>query len=162
MFRRQTRHGPARVLRARPLFTGDAQGVTDPSRCARSSPRIHRCVRGKQARGLWTACLSARHDLSRVIESESPLKGPSQTIKSHHIVGGLARPPEVRTGRALRELFKDEVRGRGGRVLGMGQGAARPPAFPRNGMGVRILGEVTAMRWPCLRWPDLRVAGGRS
>jgi GMP synthase (glutamine-hydrolysing) len=52
-----------------------------------------------------------------VIESIS-VNGPSATIKSHHNVGGLARLYETRSGRALRMLFKDEVR-RVGKSLGM-------------------------------------------
>ena len=51
-----------------------------------------------------------------VIESSS-VKGPSQTIKSHHNVGGLPRAMKLKLIEPLRDLFKDEVR-RIGRDLG--------------------------------------------
>ena len=44
-----------------------------------------------------------------VIESVS-VKGPSQTIKSHHNVGGLPERMHLKLVEPLRELFKDEVR----------------------------------------------------
>lgn len=91
-----------------------------------------------------------------VIESVSPLKGPSQTIKSHHNVGGL--PPDLKFElvEPLRELFKDEVRAVG-RVLGMDNELLDRQPFPGPGMGVRILGEVTAERVSLLQQADLRV-----
>src|ERR1035441_5897401 len=52
-----------------------------------------------------------------VIESSS-VKGPSQTIKSHHNVGGLPADMKLKLIEPLRDLFKDEVR-RIGRDLGM-------------------------------------------
>ena len=52
-----------------------------------------------------------------VIESSS-VKGPSQTIKSHHNVGGLPANMKLKLIEPLRDLFKDEVR-RIGRDLGM-------------------------------------------
>ena len=57
-----------------------------------------------------------------VIESSS-VKGPSQTIKSHHNVGGLPATMKLKLIEPLRDLFKDEVR-RIGRDLG---DAARDP-----------------------------------
>ncbi|MDD4017064.1 MAG: glutamine-hydrolyzing GMP synthase [Kiritimatiellae bacterium] len=91
-----------------------------------------------------------------VIESVSPLKGPSQTIKSHHNVGGL--PPDLKFElvEPLRELFKDEVRAVG-RVLGMDAELLDRQPFPGPGMGVRILGEVTAERVALIQQADLRV-----
>src|SRR5262249_30110065 len=52
-----------------------------------------------------------------VIESIS-VKGPSQTIKSHHNVGGLPERMKLKLVEPLRELFKDEVR-RVGMELGL-------------------------------------------
>ena len=45
-----------------------------------------------------------------VIESLSPLGGPSVTIKTHHNVGGLPERLPFKLLEPLRELFKDEVR----------------------------------------------------
>ena len=77
-----------------------------------------------------------------VIESSSKKGGPSQTIKSHHNVGGLPEDLKFELVEPLRDLFKDEVRAVG-RVLGIdGELLDRQP-FPGPGLGVRILGEVT-------------------
>ena len=77
-----------------------------------------------------------------VIESRSPRKGPSQTIKSHHNVGGLPDDLKFELVEPLKELFKDEVRAVG-RVMGMADELLDRQPFPGPGLGVRILGEVT-------------------
>ncbi|HEY1964446.1 MAG TPA: glutamine-hydrolyzing GMP synthase, partial [Acidobacteriaceae bacterium] len=79
-----------------------------------------------------------------VIESSS-VKGPSQTIKSHHNVGGLPETMKLKLIEPLRDLFKDEVR-RIGRDLGMPEEILERQPFPGPGLAVRILGEVTAER----------------
>ena len=91
-----------------------------------------------------------------VIESRSPRKGPSQTIKSHHNVGGL--PPDLKFElvEPLKELFKDEVRAVG-RVMGMADELLDRQPFPGPGLGVRILGEVTEEKVKLLQQADLRV-----
>ncbi len=77
-----------------------------------------------------------------VIESSS-VRGPSQTIKSHHNVGGLPEHMKMKLIEPLRDLFKDEVR-RIGRDLGMPEDILGRQPFPGPGLAVRILGEVTA------------------
>src|SRR5262245_51859266 len=76
-----------------------------------------------------------------VIESVS-VKGPSQTIKSHHNVGGLPDRMHLKLIEPLRELFKDEVR-RVGAELGLPEEMVWRQPFPGPGLGVRIMGEVT-------------------
>ena len=76
-----------------------------------------------------------------VIESVS-VKGPSQTIKSHHNVGGLPERMHLKLVEPLRELFKDEVR-RVGAELGLPEDMVWRQPFPGPGLGVRIMGEVT-------------------
>ena len=87
-----------------------------------------------------------------VIESSS-VKGPSQTIKSHHNVGGLPETMKLRLIEPLRDLFKDEVR-RIGRDLGMPEEILERQPFPGPGLAVRILGEVTAERVALLQEAD--------
>jgi GMP synthase (glutamine-hydrolysing) len=87
-----------------------------------------------------------------VIESSS-VKGPSQTIKSHHNVGGLPEDMELKLIEPLRDLFKDEVR-RIGRDLGMPEDILQRQPFPGPGLAVRILGEVTAERVALLQQAD--------
>jgi GMP synthase (glutamine-hydrolysing) len=76
-----------------------------------------------------------------VIESVS-LKGPSQTIKSHHNVGGLPERMHLKLVEPLRELFKDEVR-RVGMQLGLPEDMIWRQPFPGPGLAVRIMGEIT-------------------
>jgi GMP synthase (glutamine-hydrolysing) len=76
-----------------------------------------------------------------VIESVS-VKGPSQTIKSHHNVGGLPERMKLKLVEPLRELFKDEVR-RVGHELGLPEDMVWRQPFPGPGLAVRIMGEIT-------------------
>jgi GMP synthase (glutamine-hydrolysing) len=76
-----------------------------------------------------------------VIESIS-VKGPSQTIKSHHNVGGLPERMHLKLIEPLRELFKDEVR-RVGMQLGLPEDMVWRQPFPGPGLAVRIMGEIT-------------------
>ena len=87
-----------------------------------------------------------------VIESSS-VKGPSQTIKSHHNVGGLPETMKLKLIEPLRDLFKDEVR-RIGRDLGMPEDILQRQPFPGPGLAVRIVGEVTAERVAILQEAD--------
>jgi GMP synthase (glutamine-hydrolysing) len=87
-----------------------------------------------------------------VIESSS-VKGPSQTIKSHHNVGGLPDTMKLKLIEPLRDLFKDEVR-RIGRDLGMPADILERQPFPGPGLAVRILGEITPERVALLQEAD--------
>ena len=91
-----------------------------------------------------------------VIESSS-VKGPSQTIKSHHNVGGLPENMKLKLIEPLRDLFKDEVR-RVGRDLGMPEEVLERQPFPGPGLAVRILGEITPERVEILQNADDIVA----
>ena len=73
---------------------------------------------------------------------ESGLGGESAVIKSHHNVGGLPDFVDFKEIiEPLRDLFKDEVR-KAGLELGLPERLVFRQPFP--GLGVRIIGEVTA------------------
>ena len=75
---------------------------------------------------------------------ESGLGGESATIKSHHNVGGLPDYVDFREiVEPLRLLFKDEVR-KVGLHLGIPRYLVMRQPFPGPGLGIRIVGEVTA------------------
>lgn len=87
-----------------------------------------------------------------VIESVS-VKGPSQTIKSHHNVGGLPGYMKLKLVEPLRMLFKDEVR-KIGKELGLPQLFLGRHPFPGPGLGIRILGEISPERVRILQEAD--------
>lgn len=75
---------------------------------------------------------------------ESGLGGESAVIKSHHNVGGLPDYVDFKEIiEPLRELFKDEVR-KAGLEMGIPERLVLRQPFPGPGLGIRIIGEVTA------------------
>jgi GMP synthase (glutamine-hydrolysing) len=74
-------------------------------------------------------------------------------IKSHHNVGGLPDDLKFKLVEPLRTLFKDEVR-QVGLQLGLPEEIVWRQPFPGPGLGVRIIGEVTADRLEILRQAD--------
>ena len=75
---------------------------------------------------------------------ESGLGGESAVIKSHHNVGGLPDYVDFKEIiEPLRNLFKDEVR-KAGLELGLPDYLVFRQPFPGPGLGIRIIGEVTA------------------
>ncbi|BBG65133.1 GMP synthase [glutamine-hydrolyzing] [Hydrogenimonas sp.] len=88
-----------------------------------------------------------------VIESVS-VKGPSETIKSHHNVGGLPDWMDFELIEPLRELFKDEVR-RLGLELGLPESLVYRHPFPGPGLAIRIMGEVNIYDLDILREADV-------
>ena len=88
-----------------------------------------------------------------VIESVSVSGGPSQTIKSHHNVGGLPDYMKLKVVEPLKLLFKDEVR-RIGKSLGIDPNILGRHPFPGPGLGIRILGDVTKEKVAILQEVD--------
>ncbi|MGY8933669.1 MAG: glutamine-hydrolyzing GMP synthase, partial [Flavobacteriales bacterium] len=88
-----------------------------------------------------------------VIESVSATGGPSATIKSHHNVGGLPDFMKLKVVEPLRMIFKDEVR-RVGAQMGIDANLLGRHPFPGPGLGIRILGDVTAEKVRILQEVD--------
>lgn len=93
-----------------------------------------------------------------VIESVS-VKGPSATIKSHHNVGGLPEKMNLKVVEPLNTLFKDEVRVVG-KTLSIDPVILGRHPFPGPGLGIRILGEITAEKVAVLQEVDDIFIGG--
>ena len=89
-----------------------------------------------------------------VVESAATKTGKGRVIKSHHNVGGLPDDLPFKLIEPVRELFKDEVR-KVGLELGLPKKMIFRHPFPGPGLGVRILGEVTAERAATLRHADV-------
>ena len=138
-------------------FLSKLKGVTDPERkrkiignefIAVFDEEAHRIER-QEGKVEWLVQGTLYPD---VIESRS-VRGPSQTIKTHHNVGGLPETMKLKLIEPLKDLFKDEVR-RIGRDLNMPEEILQRQPFPGPGLAVRILGEVTPERLAILRECD--------
>ena len=88
-----------------------------------------------------------------VIESVSVNGGASQTIKSHHNVGGLPDYMKLKVVEPLKLLFKDEVR-RVGRSMGLKESLLGRHPFPGPGLAIRILGDITPEKVQILQEVD--------
>ena len=109
-----------------------------------------------------------------MIKSVSPTGGPS--LRSHHNVGGLPERMHMKLVEPLRELFKDEAGGLPermhmklveplrelfkdearalGRELGLPDVFVGRHPFPRPGLAIRCLGEITAEKLEILRFAE--------
>lgn len=134
-------------------FYDDLKGVTDPEAKRKVIGRDFIEVFDVEAKKIsevkWLGQGTIYPD---VIESIS-VKGPSATIKSHHNVGGLPEKMNLKVIEPLKLLFKDEVR-LVGKELGLPAAILGRHPFPGPGLGIRILGEVTAEKVKLLQEAD--------
>ncbi len=145
------------IARSGDLFLQRLHGVTDPEQKRKIIGRTFIDVFADAARKFGEVKYLAQGTLyPDVIESASPIGGPSATIKSHHNVGGLPLDMKFALIEPLRELFKDEVRVLG-HELGLPDYIVHRQPFPGPGMAVRILGAVTPERVALVQQADLRV-----
>ncbi len=88
-----------------------------------------------------------------VIESVSINGGESETIKSHHNVGGLPEKMGLKLIEPLREIFKDEVRELG-KEIGIKKEFLNRHPFPGPGLAIRCPGKITKNKISILREAD--------
>jgi GMP synthase (glutamine-hydrolysing) len=144
---------PIVVVDAREEFLSQLAGIVEPEKKRKTIGRVFIDVFQREARKIENCAFLAQGTLyPDVIESVS-VKGPSATIKTHHNVGGLPEELGFELIEPLRFLFKDEVRSLG-RELGLPAELLGRHPFPGPGLGVRILGEVTAQRVATLQEAD--------
>ena len=151
------------VVDARERFLTALAGVSDPEEKLKIIGREFIRVFEQAARDVVRA-----HDASH--EDDHPVRWLVQgtlypdvvesgggtgaaNIKSHHNVGGLPDDLQFELIEPLRTLFKDEVR-QVGLELGVPEGIVWRQPFPGPGLGIRIVGEVTADRLEILRRAD--------
>ncbi len=146
------------VARSADVFLKKLEGIVDPEEKRKIIGNTFIDIFAEQARSLGPSIkyLAQGTLYPDVIESVSPIGGPSATIKSHHNVGGLPEDLDFELVEPLRELFKDEVRAVG-RDLGLPSNVVDRQPFPGPGLAVRIIGDITEERLEVLRQADLRV-----
>ncbi|MFO1401607.1 MAG: glutamine-hydrolyzing GMP synthase [Steroidobacteraceae bacterium] len=145
-----------RVIRvdAAARFFGALAGVADPEAKRKIIGRLFIEVFEEEAARLKDVAFLAQGTIyPDVIESAGAKTGKAHVIKSHHNVGGLPERMRMQLVEPLRELFKDEVRAIG-LELGLPAEMVHRHPFPGPGLGVRILGEVTAAAADTLRLAD--------
>jgi GMP synthase (glutamine-hydrolysing) len=135
-----------KVIDARQKFYSELAGVTEPEQKRKIIGRLFiECFEEavQEMELPPEQCMLLQGTLyPDVIESTS-FRGPSTVIKSHHNVGGLPARMKMGLLEPLRLLFKDEVRTLG-RELGLAEESVMRHPFPGPGLGIRIIGEVTA------------------
>lgn len=127
---------------ARERFYQALSGVTEPEKKRKAIGKTFVDVFDAEAKQITDARWLAQGTIYPDVIESSSVKGPSQTIKSHHNVGGLPDYMKLQLVEPLRSLFKDEVR-RVGRQLGIKASLIGRHPFPGPGLAIRILGEVT-------------------
>jgi GMP synthase (glutamine-hydrolysing) len=124
-------------------FYTELSGVTDPELKRKAIGKVFIDIFEAESKKIEDARWLGQGTIyPDVIESISATGGPSQTIKSHHNVGGLPDYMMLKVVEPLKQLFKDEVR-RIGRSLDIDSKILGRHPFPGPGLGIRILGEVT-------------------
>jgi GMP synthase (glutamine-hydrolysing) len=143
-----------RVVDASALFLRRLKGVTEPEQKRKIIGRTFVEVFEKSLKSIGHADFLGQGTLyPDVIESVSIGNNPASLIKTHHNVGGLPARMKLKLVEPLRELFKDEVR-KVGAALGLPKEVVWRQPFPGPGLGVRVMGEITADKLEILRNAD--------
>ncbi len=145
------------------LVTVDAAAVFLDALSGVSDPEGKRKIIGRQFIRAFEGAVRdtlGDHDVEFLVQGtlypdvvESGGGAGTANIKSHHNVGGLPDDLKFSLVEPLRLLFKDEVRAVG-RELGLPEEIVARQPFPGPGLGIRIVGEVTAQRLATLRQAD--------
>ena len=142
---------PLIAVDAKRRFLDKLKGVTDPERKRKIiGEEFIRCFEEEAAKLTDARFLVQGTLYSDVIESGTR---QAAKIKSHHNVGGLPEKMGFELVEPLRLLFKDEVRAVG-EELGLPEEIVWRQPFPGPGLGIRIIGEITAERVDILQRAD--------
>ncbi|MEN9661708.1 MAG: hypothetical protein RL324_657 [Verrucomicrobiota bacterium] len=144
-----------RVVDASKLFLRRLKGVSEPEQKRKIIGRTFVAVFEKSLKefGQKAEFLGQGTLYPDVIESVSIAGNPASLIKTHHNVGGLPARMKLKLIEPLRELFKDEVR-QVGAALGLPRDVVWRQPFPGPGLGVRVMGDITADKLEILRNAD--------
>ncbi|WP_461024436.1 glutamine-hydrolyzing GMP synthase [Thalassiella azotivora] len=148
------------VVDAVEQFLGALEGITDPEEKRKTIGREFIRSFEQAARDLVADAGAHGEEVRFLVQGtlypdvvESGGGEGAANIKSHHNVGGLPDDLQFELVEPLRTLFKDEVRAVG-EQLGLPEAIVWRQPFPGPGLGIRIIGEVTADRLATLRRAD--------
>lgn len=140
-------------IEAAPQFLKELRGVTSPERKRKIIGKTFIRIFEKEAAKIGNVKFLAQGTIYPDVIESNPVRGPSDSIKSHHNVGGLPSRMNFKLIEPLRELFKDEVRALA-RELGVERDFILQHPFPGPGLGVRIVGEIDPERIKLLQEAD--------
>ena len=148
------------VVDAQDRFLSALAGVSDPEEKRKIIGREFIRVFEQAARDVVGDAAAEGHPVEFLVQGtlypdvvESGGGTGTANIKSHHNVGGLPDDLQFALVEPLRDLFKDEVR-KVGLELGVPEAIVWRQPFPGPGLGIRIVGEVTAENLATLRAAD--------
>jgi GMP synthase (glutamine-hydrolysing) len=143
-----------RTVSAGELFLEKLSGITDPEQKRKIIGNLFIQIFEEQAHQLDHPDYLVQGTIyPDVVESTAPDRAQTETIKTHHNVGGLPENIRFKLVEPLRYLFKDEVRMIGVKI-GLPDSLIWRQPFPGPGLAIRCIGEVTPERVERLRAAD--------
>lgn len=140
-------------VNAQERFYGKLKGVSEPEEKRKIIGEEFIRVFEEEAKKIGTVDFLVQGTIYPDVV-ESGLGGESAVIKSHHNVGGLPDYVDFKEIiEPLRNLFKDEVR-KAGLEMGIPEKLVFRQPFPGPGLGIRIIGEVTAEKCKIVQEAD--------
>ena len=144
-------HLNLKVIHAENIFLNALKGITDPEVKRKIIGETFIRVFETEAKKLGAKILVQGTIYPDVIESKGTKH--SQTIKTHHNVGGIPSSHDFEIVEPLRQFYKDEVR-KIAQELDFNKDLIWRHVFPGPGLAVRIIGEVTREKLEILRKAD--------
>ncbi len=145
---------PVKVIYAEEIFLTSLKGVVDPEKKRKIIGETFIRVFEKEAGKIGANFLIQGTIYPDVIESKGTKH--SQSIKTHHNVGGIPAKHGFRIVEPLRSYYKDEVRTLA-KELNFPPTLINRHIFPGPGLAVRIIGEVTDKKLEILKKADIIV-----
>ena len=143
-----------KLVNASKIFLNRLKNITDPEKKRKIIGNLFIKIFEKESKKYKNIKYLAQGTLyPDIIESRSSTGSKTSKIKSHHNVGGLPKKMNLKLIEPLKEFFKDEVRILG-KSLGLVKSINYKHPFPGPGLGIRIVGNITADRVRILQEAD--------
>ena len=143
-----------KLINSSKIFLKRLKSVSDPEKKRKIIGKLFIKIFEKESKKYKNIKFLAQGTLyPDIIESKSSSGSKTSKIKSHHNVGGLPKKMNLKLIEPLKDFFKDEVR-----ILGNSLGLIKrinyKHPFPGPGLGIRIVGNITAERVKILQEAD--------
>ena len=143
-----------KLINASKLFFDKLKNITNPEKKRKIIGKLFIQIFEKESKKYKDIKFLAQGTLyPDIIESRSSTGSKTSKIKSHHNVGGLPKLMKLKLIEPLKEFFKDEVRVLG-KSLNLANSINFKHPFPGPGLGIRIIGDITAEKVKILQEAD--------